>query len=805
MIKKILKLIKNRFFIFGFIITMLFTTLGFRLAYLTVDMGEYYYNMAQERKKIEVTMKGARGNILDRNGIPLAVNRQIYVAQVDRKWLPTKDEEVNAVLLKAIEIIEQDGDVLQDNIPIKNGTKVYEDIVPYAASGFYYDFNTEDAASHQKRYDAWRKDIGVKEDLPADQMLAYLRKRYKIDGSVPDETARKIISIRLDLYLNRFRQDEPVNIAEDISNRTVSHVETYADELPGIQTVIELGRYYPYGTSAQQIIGYVGRMTGNNIESYKNRYGKSPEEEGYNVYGDKYGQDGMEAYAEQWLTGNTTDKQGYLEAEVDASRRVVQVLDEKIPQNGDDVVLTIDSRLQRLSENILKEEIYKMREGLPPFDGDSRAPLAHTGAAIILDVHTGEILTMASYADSQYAYDLNDFARGITAAEYNNLARDPSNPLFALAFQGGMEPGSVFKMLVGTAALMEGKIGIEETIRDGYRLRASAPACWSKYSHGYVNVMDALKVSCNYFFTAIGDRLGIDDLHKWAVNFGLDGPVGLELLSLDGKTDRNVVASPELVEENRKKAALVSVKALMRNKYGKTLTDQEVQDLVDIDRQYSKLVSYLRDHGHFGEKDQSVHDAANDLLNIFYQGRWSDWEFLRTFIGQSATSVSPLAVARYVAALVNGSRVLDTHIMKEVRSPEGEVLQETTPEFVQLDVKEQYAAAIKEGMHRVVYQKGGPGGNGTAVKAFTGMDPSITIGGKTGTAQVVPGLVERNTAWFTAFTPYEDPEIAVVVVVPNGKAAGNTAPIARRIIEEYYKLMGREQYNTLPAFDSLSQ
>jgi penicillin-binding protein 2 len=65
--------------------------------------------------------------------------------------------------------------------------------------------------------------------------------------------------------------------------------------------------------------------------------------------------------------------------------------------------------------------------------------------------------------------------------------------------------------------------------------------------------------------------------------------------------------------------------------------------------------------------------------------------------------------------------------------------------------------------------------------------------------------VERNTAWFTAFTPYEDPEIAVVVVVPNGKAAGNTAPIARRIIEEYYKLMGREQYNTLPAFDSLSQ
>jgi penicillin-binding protein 2 len=803
--KKFLKLIKNRYFIMTIIITMLFAVLGFRLAYLTVDMGEYYYNMAQERKMIEVTLKGARGNILDRNGIPLAVNRQIYVAQVDRKWLPSKDEEINQVLYETIKIIEQNGDVLLDNIPIKSGVKVYEDIVPYAADGFYYDFGTTDASVHEKRYDAWRKEANIKADLPADMMLALLRERYKIDESIPDEAARKIISIRLDLYLNRFRQDEPVKIAEDINNRTVSHIETYANELRGIQTVIELGRYYPYGTSAQHIIGYVGRMTSNNIESYKNEYGRSPEEDGYNIYSDKYGQDGMEAYAEKWLTGNTNDKHGWLKAEVDASRRVIQVLDEKVPQNGNDVTLTIDIRLQRLTENILEEELYKMREGLPPYDDDDQAPLAHTGAAVILDVHTGEILTMASYANSQYTYDLNDFARGITTTEYNNLSRDPSNPLFAIAFQGGMEPGSVFKMLVGTAALMEGKVGIEETIRDGYRLRPSAPACWSSYGHGSVNIMDALKVSCNYYFTAIGDRLGIEDLHKWAMNFGLHGSTGLELLNYNGKIDRNVVANPELVEDNRRKAAAVSVKILMRDKYNKVLTDEEVKELVDIDLQYSKLVNYLRDHGHFDAKDGTVHDAANDLLNIFYQGRWSDWEFLRVFIGQSATSVSPLAVARYIATLVNGSRVLDTHIMKEVRSSEGELIQQTVPEYTKLDVREDVAAAIKEGMRRVVYQKGGPGGNGTAVRVFEDMDPSITLGGKTGTAQVVPGLVERNTAWFTAFTPYEEPEIAVVVAIPNGKASGNAAPIARRIIEEYYRIMNREQYNTLSVPNGLSQ
>ena len=122
--------------------------------------------------------------------------------------------------------------------------------------------------------------------------------------------------------------------------------------------------------------------------------------------------------------------------------------------------------------------------------------------------------------------------------------------------------------------------------------------------------------------------------------------------------------------------------------------------------------------------------------------------------------------------------------MKEVRSQDGRVLYQTKPEYNQLDVNENHVAAIKEGMRRVVNEIGG-----TGVRAFADMDPSITLGGKTGTAQAKPGVIERNTGWFVGFTPFEEPEIAVVVAVPNGKTAGNAAPIARRIIEEYYKLM----------------
>ncbi|MBE3102187.1 MAG: hypothetical protein IMZ47_07975 [Firmicutes bacterium] len=107
-------------------------------------------------------------------------------------------------------------------------------------------------------------------------------------------------------------------------------------------------------------------------------------------------------------------------------------------------------------------------------------------------------------------------------------------------------------------------------------------------------------------------------------------------------------------------------------------------------------------------------------------------------------------------------------------------------------------------MHRVIYATSGPGGTGTSMRAFQGLDPSITLGGKTGTAQVIPGVIERNTAWFTAFTPYENPEVAIVVTLPNGKASGNAAPVGRRMIEEYYRLMNGEQKNTLPVYNELT-
>ncbi len=797
-LKKILKILKSRYFIFGVIITLFFAALGFRLFYLTVERGEYYYIKAQERKMTEMTLRGERGNIYDRNGIPLAVNKQSYIIQVDRQWLPTKDEDRNRVLGEAVKIILDNGDRLVDNIPIKYGTRVYEDTVPYLVEGLYYDFGTSNQADFKRRYDQWRDEVNLKNvDLPAEEMLAFLRERYNIDESLSDKEALNIISIRLDLYKNRYRQNEPVRIAENIGDATLSQIETYSDKLPGVQTATELSRYYPNGRSAQHIIGYVGKITDANMEAYKKENGISITAAGYSLHADKYGQDGIEAYAEKWLTGSTKDKHGYMLAEVDALRQVIKVIEEEPAKNGNDVYLTIDSRLQRSAENILEEEVRKIREGLPPYEGDRQAPLANSGAIVIIDVKTGEVLAMASYSNSSYPYDLNDFARGISHQEYSNLINDPSEPLFPLAFQGGLEPGSVFKMMVGMAALMEGYTTINETIYDRFKLFNDAPGCWRQTSHGSLNIMDAIKVSCNYYFTTIGYRMGIDNLYKWGENFGLQGPTGLELLTLDGRNDMNYVAHPDLLAEQNRVKARSQIRTKLLEKYGVQASAEEINTILDIER--NKLYDYLKSTGWFADNEESL-EAYYDMLTIFSNlGKWiATQETTRASIGQSITSVSPLAVARYIAALANGGKVLETHVLKEVRSDDNGLLMQTEPVYRQLDLKEEYLAAIKEGMRRVVYQRGGPGGNGSASSVFMGLDPNISLAGKTGTAQTVPGFRELNTAWFALFTPYEDPEVAMVIAIPKGGGSSNATPVARRLIEEYYRLLNEDLEDKLP-------
>ena len=809
------KLLTSRYFQIGVITVLLFAALSVRLAYLTVEHGQAYHAMAQEKKRIELTLRGNRGNILDRNGIPLAVNRQIYVAQVDRQWLPASHNEINAVLEELIVTLEENGERLEYNLPIQFGMRVYDDVVPpYAVDDLFYDFKTQFPDRHRTLYNRWRSDAEIPKDLPADEMLAHLRQRYQISSDLDDTIAAKIISIRLDLFMSRFRQHEPVIVAETLNPRTVARLTTRADTMPGVQVVVAAGRYYPQGQSAQHIIGYVGRLTDNNIVNHKARHGTTPTEDGYNIFLDKYGQDGVEAYAEPWLTGNITERHGELIAEVDAHRRVVQLLRETPPQNGYDVVLTLDSRLQRAAERILEEEVHKIRSGIPPYDGDRQGPLAESGAIVMMDANTGEMLAMATYSDSEYAYDLNQFARGISRQDYANLLNDPTNPLFSLAFQGGLEPGSIFKMLVGLGAMEEGKLSPRETIFDRIQY-LQGPRCWSRYGHGSLNVADALKVSCNYFFTVIGYRMGIDSILQWGINLGLHGHPGLEILPRDPNNplrNSNLVAHPDMrayINSPEFKAA--NIRGRLRNVYGVEVSADESLELARVRpsdgtfedgvRQAEQLTVMLLRMGYFDDQ-RVLRQVVGDIRDILRVAvTWSaGFDTLHASIGQSDSKTSPLGIARFIATIANGGRVLDTRVIREIRDDSGGRIELFEPVVQEIELNPTYLETIRDGMHRVIYAPGG-----TAVRSFRGIDPAITLAGKTGTAQRIPTDANHNTGWFTAYTPYENPEVVLVVMLPKSRSSGNAAVVGRIMLEEYYRIKAVDQQNPLPAFNQLAQ
>ena len=191
------------------------------------------------------------------------------------------------------------------------------------------------------------------------------------------------------------------------------------------------------------------------------------------------------------------------------------------------MTLTIDYRLQKVAEDSLKNAIYKLKDGTLV---GRTIPDADSGAVVVLDVKTGEVLAMVSYPD----YDINSLVRGLSSEEWNKLNNDPLNPMYNRAISGTYSPGSTYKMLVGMAGLMNQKITVDEKILDpGIYPYGHKPKCWifSYYgiTHGYVNLTEALKGSCNCYFYEVGRRIGIDEIVKYSKTFGLGEKTGIEL------------------------------------------------------------------------------------------------------------------------------------------------------------------------------------------------------------------------------------------------------------------------------------
>ncbi len=782
--KKInIKLIRH--IVFNFIVIICFIILAFRLMELQINMGDYYLKESSVRKTRSLTVNGTRGKIYDRYGVELARDEVSFSVEIFRNELI--DKQTNEVILKTIKILEQNQDTYIDNFPIKivqvpvqtnghNNGLLYD-------NSFIFDWGTTDKKTAQDREKSWKDTFNIPQEEDAQQAFDRLRERYDIGDYISDSDARKIMAIRQKIAQSGYRAYIPIKIATNISENSVAQLEERRVELPGVNIKEESTRVYPLGSLAAHTLGYLGKISDSEKEYYT--------ELGYNIAEDLVGKAGIEKEFEEYLTGSSGDRKGSKRVEVDVYGKINRELENIEPIPGNSIVLTLDARLQKIAEEKLVETIEAIRAG--EFGKPGLARDSAGAAVTVLDAKTGEVLALASYP----TYDPNDIVQGrLTAEELINL------PQYHYAIQGTYAPGSTFKMLTGIAGLEEGKLRPNERIatkgvfRKYDSRRGISCLAWSNYrtTHGSINVVDALRVSCNYFFLEVMDRLGLDKLTRWANILGLNSKTGIEIPGersghVHGEHTNDIRekiqpyynagnAQDDQGEETLSRVVEAIARLNIydtRYELGQTLFDSQRE------KYKNRIIDYLTSDLNIQLEELQLNKLVEDLLEIIEKNPWNGNDMVSAGIGQATINLTPLGIARYVAAIANGGYVYDTTIIKEIIDCNGTVIREQQPKLVnKVDFEPKNIEAIKEGMGQVTAE------GGTAASYFR--DFPIRVGGKTGTSQKGGGGPEANNGIFVAFAPYEDPELVVSVVIGEGRIGGYGAPIARAIFEEYFQL-----------------
>lgn len=495
------------------IITILVYIIGImllaQLFNLQIIHGAEYRETSNTKLTRESVLKADRGGIKDSSGTVLAtVDAQYSIVLYKTK---VSNEVLNNTILKLINILSTNGDQYVDNFLI--------DINPFR-------FKLEEEESQRK----WKKANNIDENATAEEVFYFFKDKYEITTD-NIEDIRKILAIRYEISYRGYSNTKSIEIAEDISQNSLLQINERNSEFSGVEITGEPIRTYPLGNTASHILGRIGKIESYELEGNEEIYDPN----------DIIGKSGIEYVFEKYLKGTDGVKQ--IDMDVDGTITGEYITEEAV--SGADVILTIDSKLQAVTEEALKNNIEKIANG-----GFSDTSPADAGAAVVLNVKTGEVLAMASYPD----YSPSEFVNGIDTATWNYYINGDTKPLENKAIAAMYSPGSTFKMATAIAGLESGAITTTETIRDTgvYKKYNSSWKCWiytsNHIGHGRLSVSDAIKQSCNYFFYEVGDRIGIDTLAKYSYYLGLGHKTGIEL---QGEIS-GVLASNQIAEqENR--------------------------------------------------------------------------------------------------------------------------------------------------------------------------------------------------------------------------------------------------------------
>lgn len=501
-----------------FTLILLFYTL--RLMDFQVVNGETYAQQLDQTRETNQIIQAARGEILDRNGRPLAMNTIGRNVVIDMAYMETGT--TNEVIRTLIGIMEEADEDWIDNLPLTG------------KAPFQFKPGFDDQVARLKTT------LGVAQYATADDVVAHLRKNYKLEN-YNDTDFRKIAGVRYEMTRSGFDMATPYTFATDIKIETVPKIMERDFEMPGVDVVESTIRQYVSGDIAPHIVGQVGKI-------YKEQWDAAIKENGYKMIdgvsyaeiggqlykmSDTIGKDGAELAFEQYLKGQDGRRKIVLNSQND----VIDVIDEKEPVPGNSVVLTIDSRIQKVAQDALEKKIISMQNDLANYPV-GRGHEANAGAVAVVNVKSGEVLALATYP----SYNLANYQR-----DYSELAADPLNPLWNRALLGNYTPGSIFKPVVALASINEGIIAPGETVNcTGIYHFAAAPSYQPRCLRvdGPINVYNALRVSCNIYFYDVGYRLGIEKINEYAAKLGLGQPTGIELSEFRGQ-----VSSPELKQK----------------------------------------------------------------------------------------------------------------------------------------------------------------------------------------------------------------------------------------------------------------
>lgn len=730
----------------------------------------------------------------------------------------------NMMLISLILTIESNGGEIIDELPISQKEP--------------YSFIIEDQGEIEK----WKKDVSMKDEqlqYTAEESMEYLIDLFDIPDNIPAELQRKLVAVRYSVYLQRYKKFQPVTVARDVSEKIIAAVQENLNLFPGVSIETESMRVYDDGEIFSNIIGYIRQISDSELNEYK-QYGYSAD--------DIVGKTGMEKEMELELNG----QDGTMLVEVDNMGRKISTLETKAPVSGDDVYITIDKDLQvaaykyleksladsiitRLttteekdvpvtmkqlftsminSNNISVSKIMKaeggyqlwlkdlilaydkdidisntddktaakqvlcnavddgtvsyptmifvmIEQGIITADDSYRGRIISgelssfdvvidklksgdltpaetgldpcTGSVVVSDVNSGQVLALVTYP----SYDNNELVNTFNNEYYNSILEDPTTPLVNRPLMQKKAPGSTLKMITAIAGLESGVINTTTTVKDeGLFTKTGTPyaRCWlySKggATHGYVDLRHALEVSCNYYFYNVGYLLGGESE---------------KATSLKGIT---------ILDEYMDAFGLNSDTGVEISENAPTMASPSYKEEV--------------------VKWQNPEAATS-------QTRWTSGDTIRAAIGQSVNSFTAASMNKYIATLANGGTRYKMHLLDSIKTSDGTIVRKTEEEVENvIDVKQEYLDAVYEGMKLVTQ-----GSSGTLRNVFR--DFEVDVAGKSGTAEESKN--KSSHVWFVGFAPYDDPQIAVTVMIPFGDISGSPAAVvAKNIIGEYMGL-----------------